>query len=152
MSVMEGPMAVCRNKRLSDFGFTTNKLLLKVSEKEAIQIVVERIFGVSFDNGATDSEIFIEGYFEKDIISDSPFIFKMKKILGIKENREVKKITLKGSLYTQDFYSCYWPSKYIELKYLFEDIEDLEVAKIVPEEIKDILLKRYFKKDFKEKS
>jgi len=149
MSIIEGPMAVCRNKQLSDFGFKTNELYLKVSEQKAIKIVVERIFGVSFDNGKTDSDIFVEGYFEKDIISDSPFLFKVKNMMRIKENREKQRITLKGDLYTPDFYSCYGPSRYIRIKYLFEDINDLKNAEIVPNDIQDILLKRYFTKDFK---
>ena len=132
-----------KDKKLSDFGFTKNELFVRISREDTVKIYVDKIFEVSFvDNGNKSDGYFTEFSFDKEVITDSNFMYKLKRKLGLKINKEIQKIKIEGSLFMQ---GSYFPQNYIDVEYLFEDIIDIDKAKILPDDITKILKKDYFK-------
>jgi len=147
MSIIDGPMTTCVSRNLNMMDFKFNKAFVRVSKYEGYSFTVKRVFDVFFENRGEPTDTFVEGFFSKEVIIDSPFIYKLKILFNFPINKELQEIKLKGELYSQEFYSQYSPHGYIPLEYVFNDFGDIDEQKILPSKLSKIFINEIFEKD-----
>ena len=143
MSIYDGPTLRVKELNIDELKFTEDKVFIRINDNEIVSVFLDRVFEV-YNEQNKEIGSYAEVSILVPVVLDSRFIYSLKTALGYEHKVEMRKIQLKGKLYTEDHYSEYDPKGYIPLKSIYNTPNEASDGGIVPTDISKHFKVRYF--------